>query len=138
LLRQLVIITGFLGAMLATRQRSHITVDAVGKLLKGRTEHVVHTITSLVAAVVCVFLALSGWDLVSIGREFPRQLIPWLKDWHFQLAFPIGWGLLAFHFAMRTVESAVLARENPAPEQISPDDDSEASVLDANAHEEAL
>lgn len=106
LLRQLVIISGFLGAMMATRQRNHITIDAVGTLLKGRLEHVVQMMTGLVAAIVCVFLALSGWDLVEIGLEYPRNLIPWVKEWHFQLAFPLGWGLLAFHFLMRTIESA--------------------------------
>lgn len=51
-------------------------------------------------------MALSGWDLVEIGLEYPRNLIPWAKEWHFQLAFPLGWGLLAFHFLLRAIESA--------------------------------
>ncbi len=108
-LRQLVIICGFLGAMLATRKRTHITVDAVGKLLKGRTEHVVHTVTNLVATAVCIMLAISGKDLVAVGLQYPERLFSWAMTWQFQLAFPIGWGLLAFHFFMRVIESAGLA-----------------------------
>ncbi len=110
LLRQLVIICGFLGAMLAARQRSHITIDAVGTLLEGRPRHIVDTLTSVVAGVVCVFLALSGLRLVELGLEFPRQLLPFAKEWQIQLAFPIGWSLLAFHFIVRGIESAHLAR----------------------------
>ena len=127
LLRQLVIISGFLGAMLATRQRSHITVDAVGKLLEGRLEHTVQMATSLVAAIICAFLALSGWELIQIGLEYPRQLIPWAKEWHFQLAFPIGWGLLAFHFVMRTIESATLTIEHPEGDADSGEPQEEAA-----------
>lgn len=109
LIRQLVLISGFLGAMLATRRRKHITIDAVGKLLKGRPAHVVDTITSALATFVCAVLAFAGWDLVAIGLEYPGELMPWAEEWTFQLAFPIGFGLLAFHFAIRTIESVVHA-----------------------------
>jgi TRAP-type C4-dicarboxylate transport system permease small subunit len=125
LLRQLVIITGFLGAMLAARRRSHITVDALGNLIRGRRRHIVDAVTALVAAIVCGFLTISGWNLVEIGLEYPRQLMPYLEDWHFQLAFPIGWGLLTFHFLMRAVEStkdAVDDAEHTPPEELSEGD----------------
>jgi TRAP-type C4-dicarboxylate transport system permease small subunit len=109
LLRQLVIISGFLGAMIAARRRNHITIDAVGKLLEGRPRHIVDAITSFVSTGVCLVLAVAGWDLVKIGLEFPTELLPWAQEWTFQLAFPIGFGLLALHFAIRVYESIVLA-----------------------------
>jgi TRAP-type C4-dicarboxylate transport system permease small subunit len=109
LLRQLVIISGFLGAMIAARRRNHITIDAVGKLLEGRPRHIVDAITSSVSAGVCLVLAVAGWDLVKIGLDFPTELLPFAQEWTFQLAFPIGFGLLALHFAIRVYESIVLA-----------------------------
>ncbi|MFP4599737.1 MAG: TRAP transporter small permease, partial [Persicimonas sp.] len=110
LLRQLVIICGFLGAMLAARRRSHITIDAVGTLLEGRARHIVDTLTSMAAGATCVFLALSGLRLVELGIEYPRELLPFAKQWQIQLVFPIGWSLLALHFIVRSIESAQLAR----------------------------
>jgi TRAP-type C4-dicarboxylate transport system permease small subunit len=79
LLRQLVIICGFLGAMLATRQRSHITVDAVGTLLKGRTKHIVETVTSVAAAAVCVFWHYPGGTWSRLAATFPGSSFPGSK-----------------------------------------------------------
>jgi TRAP-type C4-dicarboxylate transport system permease small subunit len=133
LLRQLVIITGFLGAMLAARRRNHITIDAVGKLLEGRPRHIVDAITSFVSVVVCAVLAVAGWDLVKIGLEFPSELLPWAEEWTFQLAFPLGFGLLSLHFAIRVYESAVLAMEDEPLDDGEGGDAEDAATAEAAA-----
>lgn len=107
LLRQLVIICGFLGAMLATRRKNHISIDIFGRFLKGRAARVCEATTSLAATVVCALLAVSGWELVQIGIEYPQDIIPWVTQWQFQLIFPIGWGLLGVHFLLRSLEAAL-------------------------------
>jgi hypothetical protein len=58
-------------------------------------------------------LARAGWDLVSISREYPRDLLPSVPEWSLQLMFPVGFGLLAVHFVVRAVEAVVVP---PAPE----------------------
>jgi len=104
-LRQLVLVVGFLGAMLAARRREHITIDAVGQIVTGRTRDAVDTGTSIFAALICAVLASSGWDLVDLGMQFPRELLPGAKQWQFQMMFPIGFGLTGLHFALRAVDS---------------------------------
>ncbi|MGM0556468.1 MAG: TRAP transporter small permease [Myxococcota bacterium] len=133
LLRQLVIITGFLGAMLAARRRNHITIDAVGKLLEGRPRHIVDAITSFVSVGVCAVLAVAGWDLVEIGLAYPSELLPWAEEWTFQLAFPIGFGLLALHFAIRVYESTVLAIDDEALDDEEGGDGGDATTAEAAA-----
>jgi len=105
LLRHLVLVCGFLGAMLATRRRKHITIDALSKVLPAKVLPYADGVTAALSAFICVILAISGWDFVKIGLEFPKELAWWADEWVFQLVFPIGFGLLAFHFLVRVAES---------------------------------
>ena len=136
LLRQLVLIVGFLGAMVASRRREHITIDAVGQFLEGRAKHGVDALTGLVASGVCVFLAYSGWELVKIGLKWPRDLLPFAQEWTFQLMFPVGFGLMALHFLLRSVESGWAAyRDEPVEEEVEQldlDDSGEGNPEDSD------
>ncbi len=113
-LRQLVIIVAFFGAMLATQRGKHINVDALSKLLPRGVQRIVGVILPLAAVSVCLVLAKAGWDLVQIGREYPKDLLPSVPEWTLQLMFPVGFGLLALHFVVRMVEAAV-APPDPDP-----------------------
>lgn len=105
LLRHLVLVVGFLGAMLATQRRKHITIDALSKVVPAKFLPWIEATTAALSGTICAFLAVSGADLVAISREFPKELMSWADEWMFQLVFPIGFGLLCFHFFVRVVES---------------------------------
>lgn len=115
LLRQLVLVVGFLGAMLATQRRKHITIDALSKVLPRNILGWVHVFTAALSCAMCVILAVAGSDLVAISLEFPKELMSWADEWHFQLIFPVGFGLLALHFAIRVVEAAMYASGRAEP-----------------------
>lgn len=104
-LRQLVIMVAFLGATLATHRHKHINIDALSKVMPAPVRRVVPIGLNLFSLSVCLMLARAGWDLVKIGQEFPVEVTPWANEWEFQLMFPIGFGLLSLHFAIRVVES---------------------------------
>lgn len=104
LLRHLVLVCGFLGAMLAAKRRKHITIDALSKVMPAKVLPVTESCTSALAAMICIILAISGWNLVEIGLEFPKELMSWADEWMFQLVFPIGFLMLAFHFGVRAFE----------------------------------
>jgi TRAP-type C4-dicarboxylate transport system permease small subunit len=111
LLRQLVIIVSFLGGMLATQRRKHINVDAMSRLFSPATRRGVDVIVNVLSVGVCIVLAMAGADLVVISREFPKALFPWADEWMFQLMFPIGFGMLAWHFMIRLLEAALALPE---------------------------
>lgn len=115
LLRQLVLVVGFLGAMIAARRRKHITIDALSKVMPAKVNLWVAVFTSALSTVVCLVLAKAGSDLVAISVEFPKELVSWADEWHFQLAFPIGFGMLALHFAIRVLESLYYALGKAEP-----------------------
>ncbi len=116
-LRQLVLVVGFLGAMIATRRRKHITIDALSKLLEGKALHWVHLLTNSVSIFICVLLAKAGKDLVSISVEYPKEIVPGMDEWMFQLIFPVGFGMLALHFGIRWIETLYYAtgKADPRP-----------------------
>jgi hypothetical protein len=49
--------------------------------------------------------ARAGAGLVAISREHPHALVSWADEWVFQLMFPFGFGLLAFHFGVQVLGS---------------------------------
>jgi TRAP-type C4-dicarboxylate transport system permease small subunit len=129
-LRQLVIIVAFFGAMLATQRGKHINVDALSKSLPPGVRRVVGVVLPLAAVGVCLVLARAGWDLVSIGREYPKDLLPSVPEWSLQLMFPVGFGLLAVHFLVRLVEAAVAPPEPDPPPRSATPRTAEADVAD--------
>ena len=105
-LRQLVILVAFFGGMLATHRGKHINVDALSKVLPAGARRFLGILTNALAVSVCVVLARAGSDLVAISHEHPRPLVPWADEWVFQLMYPFGWSMLAFHFGVRLIEAA--------------------------------
>ncbi len=105
LLRHLVLVVGFLGAMLATTRRKHITVDALSKALPPSLNAKLGVLTNLLSMGVCILLANAGADLVSLGLEYPKEIMSWANESTMQLVFPIGFGLLALHFGIRVLEN---------------------------------
>jgi TRAP-type C4-dicarboxylate transport system permease small subunit len=127
-LRQLVIIVAFLGAMLATRRRKHINIDAMSRLLSGSAVRWVSMATNLLAIIVCLVLASAGLELVKVSRAHPKDLMPWADEWMFQLMFPVGFSLLALHFIVRLLEVATgHVSDDEATPSVTPPD--EASKL---------
>jgi hypothetical protein len=107
LLRQLVILASFLGAAMATARGKHINIDALGKVLPRWLRRWVNVATNLLALGVCLVLASAGQKLVALSREYPAEVTPFIDEWHLQLMFPLGFGLLALHFALRVLEGVL-------------------------------
>ncbi len=133
-LRQLVIIVSFLGAMIATHRRKHINIDALSKVLSAAAQRWVSVLMNVVAISVCLLLAKAGSDLVALGQEYESDVVPWAKEWQFQLMFPVGFSLMALHFGFRLLEGLVgqeppAAPSKPAAEAVAADvDEGRASV----------
>lgn len=117
-LRQLVILVSFFGAMMATQRGKHINVDVFSKLIGPRGQRWLAVVTNLLAASVCAVFARAGAGLVAISREHPHALVSWADEWVFQLMFPFGFGLLAFHFGIQVLGS--LAGEVRTEAEVGP------------------
>jgi TRAP-type C4-dicarboxylate transport system permease small subunit len=89
-----------LGALGATRQRQHIMIDAVPRLLGPRARRVMWAGTQVAAAVVAAALAWFGASLVSLEREGPVPFALGIPSWVPMLALPVGFGLMSLRFLL--------------------------------------
>jgi TRAP-type C4-dicarboxylate transport system permease small subunit len=102
--RQMVMWSGFMGAAIAASQDRHINIDALTKFLKGRVKDIVHVITSLFASVVCFYMARAAWVFMQDDRESGSELIAGIPSWIGLTIIPLGFALLAIHFALGAIK----------------------------------
>lgn len=103
-----------LGALGATRQRQHIMIDAVPRLLPPRGRRVLWSLTQVAAAAVSALLAWYGAGLVTLERESPVPFVAGIPSWVPMLALPLGFGLMSVRFLV----AATL--EPPVPGELHP------------------
>jgi len=109
LLRVTVMWIGLLGAMAASRDDNHITIDLVSRLLEGRAKSVTRIITGLVSSVVCLALAWHGMRFVLFEREDQAIAFASVPAWMCELIIPVAFGIMALRFF-----TGVLAQLVPA------------------------
>ncbi len=99
--RHLVLTTAMLGAALAAGRGGHISIDLIGRLVKGRFATYMQSASSLVAAWVCVRLTLAAGTFVQMSREFGDTIEAINQPaWLWQIVIPLGFGLCALHFLL--------------------------------------
>lgn len=101
LLHQLVLWTGFLGAALAVRSRTHIRMDLLSHRLLPPWSNKVAALISLTSAGICLFLAGASWRFVTSEREMALRRVAGLPSWVFATIIPVGFALMAVHFLLR-------------------------------------
>jgi TRAP-type C4-dicarboxylate transport system permease small subunit len=103
---------------LATQQEKHINLDIVTRFISPRLTNIIRAVTSLFAVIVTAFLSKAGWVFLQNEISSGDILITVGKidcpAWWFQLIIPIGFGLMAFRFLLRTV-GHFLATFHPSP-----------------------
>jgi TRAP-type C4-dicarboxylate transport system permease small subunit len=103
-LRHLILWVGFFGGALATTRNSHITIDALSRSLPPGAKRRVGVVTSLVATGISAALAHAGWKFTLLEAESSVPLFGDVPAWVGPAIVPVGFGLIAFHFAVRCLE----------------------------------
>jgi TRAP-type C4-dicarboxylate transport system permease small subunit len=89
-----------LGALGATRARTHIAIDALPRVLPPRARRVAWVVSHLAAAVIAATLAWLGAGMVGLEREAPVPFVAGIASWVPMLAFPAGFALMALRFLL--------------------------------------
>jgi TRAP-type C4-dicarboxylate transport system permease small subunit len=90
-LRHMVLWLGFLGATIATGEGRHLKIEFA------------NIFTNLFAAVVCYFLMGAAVSFVRFEIESGSTLILDLPTTYFIIIIPIGYGIIAFRFIVRSL-----------------------------------
>lgn len=94
--RQLLLLCGMMGAVLATSQLQHIKIDALNTLLSVRTKKQLRCPLSMFSAIVCVLLAYYAAQFCIDEWQYAPTNERWLLP--FTLIYPVGFSLLGIHF----------------------------------------
>lgn len=96
--RNLLIICGMMGAVMATHHMRHIKVDAMTTFLSERTLHILRyplaLFTATVCAIMCYYSVIFCLDEWQYAPANDRWTLP------FTLIYPIGFSLLSLHFML--------------------------------------
>lgn len=120
LARQMVLWSGFLGAALATQDDRHINIDAFTKFVPARPRAIIKIITWIAAAVITWFLADAAWTFLVDEKEAGGELFLGIPSWVGLLIIPVGYWLIALHFAVNAVDGSVRFLRGQLPDAATP------------------
>jgi TRAP-type C4-dicarboxylate transport system permease small subunit len=103
LLRALVLWSAMLGAVIATREDQHIGLDFIGRWVSGVKLRIARFIALTFAAVLCGLMAWHSWALVQLDLEGGTEGVLGISAWMLELILPLGFGLMALRFLIRSV-----------------------------------
>lgn len=98
LVRILVLWIGMAGAMVATRQRKHISIDLVSRYLSETTQKRIDSLTALFAATVCSIAAYYCFTFVQDEFAFGDIAFGQVPVWVCQAILPIAFSIIAARY----------------------------------------
>jgi TRAP-type C4-dicarboxylate transport system permease small subunit len=107
--RHLVILVGFLGAFIATRENRHFRIDVLTRFLHPRARLWFNAFADLFAAVICSFLLRASLTFVEVGLQGDTPEFLGLSPRALAMIVPVGFGLIMTQFLIRMLEGAVAA-----------------------------
>jgi tripartite ATP-independent transporter DctM subunit len=98
-LQQLVLWLAFLGGLVATRERRHLSLSTAELFGEGRVRRFGRVLAAAASAATVAVLAYASVGLVLANREQGRVLMGGVPVWLLELVMPVALGLMALRFA---------------------------------------
>lgn len=112
LLRALVLWVGLLGALVASRERRHITIDVISRLLAPRPRAVAAAATSLFTAAVSAMVAFHAARFVASDFGFGTVAFSGIPAWVLELVLPFAFGAIALRALLLFAAQLEVLRSN--------------------------
>ena len=100
--RLLVLWLALFGAIAASRDGRQIRIDVLSRVIPGRFVWIPDSIATAFTSAVCGVFAWHAWRFVQDSRAFGDQMLGDWPAWLLQLILPIGFGVMAYRYAVRT------------------------------------
>lgn len=113
LLRYIVLWAGFLGAVLATEQAAHFRIDFAERFLPNKILKPLKWLVNVFAAGLACVLTHAAYQFLTNGIGAEEQDLFGLPKRLFFTILPIGFGLIALHFALHAVRQAAGESKHP-------------------------
>lgn len=96
--KHMVLWVAFLGAMLATRGRQHIAIDALTRLFPRKTRNSIRIVLDLLAAYIAFVLAKAAYAFVIDERAMGTMLFDDFPVWIAQIIIPFGFAMISLEY----------------------------------------
>jgi len=103
LTRLLILWIAVFGAVAASRDAQHITIDALSRFLPPRAQRVAAAVVALFASAVCVVLACEAARFVGVEYAMNTAGLGAVPAWVLALVLPIGFALIALRYTIVAV-----------------------------------
>lgn len=103
LVQLLLLWTALLGALVATRQRRHIHLDLLLRLVPARLRLVLEVLGEGCSACICGLLTWVAVQFLQGEAQAGTLGVFSLPTWKLQLIFPLAFGLMTLRFALQAV-----------------------------------
>ena len=98
-----------LGAMVATRENNHISIDAVSRYLPLQWRSYASVVTRLIAAVVCAVVAWYSFEFVRFEYEDQTLAFASVPNWMCQIILPAGFAVMSARFLLLVLKALRVA-----------------------------
>jgi tripartite ATP-independent transporter DctM subunit len=92
---------GFLGAMIASREKRHLALSTGADRLPPGPKRVAGWLTSSVSAGVAAALAYASWEFVKSEMDAPKKIGDWLPVWAAELILPGAFAVMSLRFVLQ-------------------------------------
>lgn len=119
--RHLVLWIGFFGATLATRERKHIRIDVLSKILPPLVNKVLQVVVTIFCFLVTALLCQAAYVFTMDERMAGTVLFEGIPTWIFISIMPIGFFLIAVRHGAQLIEELyylATGQENPNKPEI--------------------
>jgi len=105
LVRILVLWVGLVGAMVASRQGNHITIDILERYLPEGAKPVANAVTQLFTALICTVVAYYSLLFVQVEYADAGTVFARVPAWVCEAIIPFALAVIAFRYFMLSFES---------------------------------
>lgn len=103
LLRVMVLWIGLLGALAATRENKHITIDLLPRFLSEKMRELTKVITNLFSSVIAAILAYHSFRFVMMDYESQSKAFSDIPAWTMEIILPIAFALISLRFTIHAI-----------------------------------
>lgn len=100
LLRVLVLWVGMIGAVVATRERRHISIDVLTRYLSDKSNQYVEVIINVFVVIVCGLLATHSMRMLLVDYAEATIAFSKVPTWLLESILPIAFAIITLRYVM--------------------------------------
>ena len=110
LLRALVLWVGLLGAIVASRNENHISIDILSRFMSPRIQALANIVTDLFTVTVCAVVSYYSYRFVELDFEADVATFGNLPAWVIESILPVGFAIIALRYCVAIAGKVLLLR----------------------------